>query len=534
MASNQRPVRTLALPAENADDSVMTEGSLSTTLPRPETPSGIRRSSRIQNSPKPDYKGHAVRLNTRYDARICILDITLNLFYSFNSKGRSSVSKSLKRSGLEKKDFHNLPNLLNSSGDDELEKDTFTAPSADICSVSFLGKLKKAALDKFEGGSPGLKMMLAALTLVLMLLIAEQCVYYAYLILCYSANSLAGARAVFFSVPEIVSFESQGKQGEFILSDMEKFKSKVESEMDSLKQSIRLIQEGTSDDSSRTGLGGFTGNLDIMEHLIKIKEDLDNQKIEHMKLLRLHDHQIENRIDLEKKLTKLTNEMKYNDPTIETNSEIGKEMEMNTLRAEIDSLKVAIESEDKRLNNSITTEEIFLMVSEKFPVLSTVGEKFDNFEMRTNRLEEKLNSGANISSVMEKYSDSLSQNLFSKIQTQVKSALEEKDRKTETDGFVDWASSTLGAEVAVTPDTKVPLGYSSSGLKLFGLRIWSRKPSPEVIIQRPHSGDCWPFSGTSGTLIFKLSRPVTIQKIAVQQVPSISSPKIISVWDHQR
>lgn len=466
-----------------------------------------------------------------------VLDITLNIFYSFNSKGRSSVSKSLKRSGLEKKDFHNLPNLLNSSGDDELEKDTLAAPRADLGSVSFLGKLKKAALDKFEAGSPGLKMMLAALTLVLMLLIAEQCVYYAYLLLCYSANSLAGARAMFFSVPEIVSFsQSQGKQGELILSDMEKFQSKVESEMDSLRQSIRLIQEGASDDGSRTGLGDFTGNLDIMEHLIKIKEDLDNQKIEHMKLVRLHDHQIENRNDLEKKLTKLTNEMKYNDPTIETNSEIGKEMEMNILRAEIDSLKMAIDSEaeDKRLNNSITAEEIFLMVSEKFPGLSTVGEKFDNFEMRTNRLEEKLNSGANISSAMEKYSDSLSQNLFSQIQTQVKSALEEKDRKTETDGLVDWASSTLGAEVAVTPDTKVPLGHSSSGLKLFGLRIWSRKPSPGLIIQRPHSGDCWPFSGTSGTLIFKLSRPVTIKKIAVQQVASISSPKIISVWDHQR
>ena len=37
-------------------------------------------------------------------------------------------------------------------------------------------------------------------------------------------------------------------------------------------------------------------------------------------------------LDLEKKITKLTNEMKYNDPTIETNAEIGKEMEMNTLR----------------------------------------------------------------------------------------------------------------------------------------------------------------------------------------------------------
>ena len=135
---------------------------------------------------------------------------------------------------------------------------------------------------------------------------------------------------------------------------------------------------------------------------------------------------------------------------------------------------------------------------------------------------------------MEKYSESLSENLFSQVQTQVISALEEKERGKETDGFVDWASSSLGAEVVATSDTKVPPGYISSGLKLFGLRIWSRKPSPGLIIQRPHSGDCWPFSGTSGTLIFKLGRPVAIEKIAVQQVSSISSPKMISVWDHER
>ena len=397
-----------------------------------------------------------------------------------------------------------------------------------------MGKLKKAGLDKLESLSPGLKMMLAALTLVLMLLMAEQCVYYAHLLLCYSTNTLAGAgaRAVFFSVPEIVSFESKVEQGELILSEIENFqnfKSKVRSEMDSLRQSMRLIH-----DSSHTKTE--SGDLDIIEDLIKIKKDLDTQRIEHMKLLKLHDHQNQFRNDLEKKITKLelANEMQNNHPLIETNSSIGKEIEMETLRTEIDNLKVAIESEDKRLNNSITAEEILLMVSEKFPGLSTVGEKFENFETRTNRLEEKLNSGANISSVMEKYSDSLSQKLHSLIKTQVTSALEEKDKKKETDIFVDWASSSLGADVAPTPDTKVPQGHSISGLKLFGLRIWSRKPSPGLITQRPHSGDCWPFSGTSGTLIFRLGRPVTITKIAVQQVPSISSPKTISVWDHQR
>ena len=72
MASNPRPVKTL--PAEHQDDSVMTGsgGSLSTTLSRPETQSGtaVRRSSRIQNSPKPDYKGNAARLNIRYEARV--------------------------------------------------------------------------------------------------------------------------------------------------------------------------------------------------------------------------------------------------------------------------------------------------------------------------------------------------------------------------------------------------------------------------------------------------------------------------------
>ena len=438
-------------------------------------------------------------------------DIAFNFFYSYNSKGRQSVTR-----------------ILTCSGDDELEKHTSEAPSSKICSVSVPEKLKKIA-------QYNLKIMLAALTLVLMLLMAEQCVYYAHLLLCYSTNTLAGARVVFFSVPEIVSFESKVEQGESISLDMEKFKSKIESEMDSLRQSLsKFPQVGASNDSSGSGPNVLTENLDIIEDIIKIKKDLDNQKIEHKKLLELHDHQNLFKTELQEKVTKLTNEMQYKEPTIETNSNLGKEIKIETLRAEIDYLKMAIESEDKRWYSSITAEEIFLMVSEKFPGLSTVGEKFENFETRTNRLEEKLNSGANISSAMEKYFDSLSQNFFSKIQTQVISVLEERESKKETDGFVDWASSSLGAVVATTPDTKVPQGHPSSGLKLFGLRIWSRKPSPGLIIQRPHSGDCFPFSGTSGTLIFKLGRPVTIKKIAVQQVTAISSPKIISVWDHQR
>ena len=69
-----RSVRTLPLPAEHQDESenMMTDVSLSTTLPRPETPipSGVRRSTRNQNSPKPDYKGTAGRLNTRYEPKI--------------------------------------------------------------------------------------------------------------------------------------------------------------------------------------------------------------------------------------------------------------------------------------------------------------------------------------------------------------------------------------------------------------------------------------------------------------------------------
>ena len=148
MASNQRPVRTLPLPAEHQDDSenIMVDVSLSTTLPRPETPisSMVRRSTRNQNSPKPDYKGTAGRLNTRYEPKILWHCIAFDLFNSiFNSKGRQSVSRSLKRSGLEKKDFHNLPNLLNSSGDDEPEKQLSEVESTVKCSVSVFGKLKK-------------------------------------------------------------------------------------------------------------------------------------------------------------------------------------------------------------------------------------------------------------------------------------------------------------------------------------------------------------------------------------------------------
>ena len=288
-------------------------------------------------------------MNPRY------YDIALHLIFSiqfFNSKGRQSVSKSLKRFGLEKKDFHNLPNLLNSSGDDEPEKQLSEVESTVKCSVSVVGKLKKAGLDKLESLSPGLKMMLAALTLVLMLLMAEQCVYYSYLLLCYFANLLSGTRAMFFSVPEIVSFESKVEQGESISFDMEKFKAKIEYEMDSLRQSLsRLLQVGASDDSE-SGPKVLTENLGIIEDIIKIKKDLDNQKIEHKKLLELHDHQNLFRSELQEKVIKLTNEIQYNEPTIETNSNLAKEFRIETLRAEIDNLKMAIESEEKRRYSS--------------------------------------------------------------------------------------------------------------------------------------------------------------------------------------
>ena len=443
------------------------------------------------------------------------------------------MSNSLKRSGLEKKDFKNLPNLLNSSGDGDDEKVKETDKVSNE-SVPVQGKLKRIVLDKLEGCSSGVKMMLAALTLVLMLVVAEQGVYYSYILLCDSANTLSGARAMFYSVPEIVSFESKAGEKE-LLSDIEKFKSKVESEMNSLRETMSLIQIGVSNDKFQDTPVSAKENLEIVKNIDEIKRDFENQRIEHLKLLKqLDKHQNDDIMMLEQKIIELSNEIQRLNSPIETISNIGKTIEIDYLKTEIDNLKDAIESEDKGLNSFITAEETILIVSEKFPSLLTVGKKFEDFEMRTHRLEEKLDFDANISSVMEEYSDSLSRNLESQVQTQVKAALKENDLRKDTGRLVDWASAALGAEVAPTPDTRSPHAYSMSGLKLFGLRIWSRKPSPGLIIQRPHSGDCWPFSGTSGTLIFKLKRPVTLKKLAVQQIPSIAAPKTISVWDHER
>merc|ERR1719219_1641318 len=109
-------------------------------------------------------------------------------------------------------------------------------------------------------------MMLAALTLVLMLVVAEQGVYYSYILLCHSANTLSGARAMFYSVPEIVSFESKAGEKE-LLSDIEKFKSKVESEMNSLRETMSLIQIGVSNNKFQDTPVSAKDNLEFIKNL---------------------------------------------------------------------------------------------------------------------------------------------------------------------------------------------------------------------------------------------------------------------------
>ena len=121
--------------------------------------------------------------------------------------------------------------------------------------------------------------------------------------------------------------------------------------------------------------------------------------------------------------------------------------------------------------------------------------------------------------------------------TQVETLLQNKSASEDEKGekkLVDWASDKLGTRIAPTPDTKTHPEAATSSLRLFGLTVWRQRTIPEVIIQRPHSGVCWPFSGTSGSFIFKLPKPVLLNKIVTHHSPMLSSPRDISVWDQER
>ena len=192
------------------------------------------------------------------------------------------------------------------------------------------------------------------------------------------------------------------------------------------------------------------------------------------------------------------------------------------LSEDVDFVKKAISSLNSTSNKS--TDEILQMVLDKFPDLSTIGEKFRNFETRANSLEEKLNSGANISSVMELYLNNITKDLQAEVKTEIEAAVKAKQPKDEK--VVDWASPELGTVVTASP-APLPVAGAGAELKVLGVTVWRSAAPP-----RPGPGTCWLAAQGAASLVLTFPRQVRLRRLVLTQAPTWAAPRHLALWDH--
>ena len=413
-----------------------------------------------------------------------------------------------------------------------------------------------AAQDKISEFPPHLKLFLASLILVVMLLMSYQSIYCLYHISCGVARLLSGLRVLFFSVPEIVNSDKNVIVHDTLSKVVEDLKLKHDSDFEKLtedfsklqirnyeieKEKIDLLEkmakvnfDPLQGNDGDFGIDDVNGKLIILEiqyeKLNSILQQLivDNKKASEVVDLSTIKEKVE-RLSSEFLMWKTSNE------SAGTGDRVKLDKHITELIKDVDQIKETIGSSNGVSKNSLVLEDYLSEVQDKFPVLSTIGEKLENFETRTKLLEEKLKTDVGL--IIEKQSAYLTENIQTKVLSQVETLLQNRstsNKDEEDKNVVDWANDHLGTMISPTPDTKNHPGASTSSLRLFGLTIWRQRTLPEVIIQRPHSGECWPFSGTSGSLIFKLPRPILLNKIVTLHSPMLSSPRDISVWDHDR
>nr|XP_023655643.1 SUN domain-containing protein 1-like isoform X2 [Paramormyrops kingsleyae] len=91
-------------------------------------------------------------------------------------------------------------------------------------------------------------------------------------------------------------------------------------------------------------------------------------------------------------------------------------------------------------------------------------------------------------------------------------------------GLVDYAlesggGSILGTRCSETYETRSAL------MSLFGLPLWYFTQSPRVVIQPDvHPGNCWPFKGSKGFLVIRLSRKIIPTAFSLEHLAKALSP----------
>ena len=405
--------------------------------------------------------------------------------------------------GLDQNDLSklNITSGLNVSAEDkegshDTERTTFVK---DLSPLSKLAALCQARLAEMSGRS---KLLLASLTLVLVYLAAVLAVHLCYALLGWVAASLAGARAAFFSVPEVLSGTAGTER------------VKTDHNVDELRSIVRGL-------NSEISL--LRGSVeDVKLRIFENEKEVNNYVSKSVV--------IEDQIEQKKMFEKLSRDITSLNSTFE-NSKISQikpiknetESDMK-LSEDVDFVKKAISSLNSTSNKS--TDEILQMVLDKFPDLSTIGEKFRNFETRANSLEEKLNSGANISSVMELYLNNITKDLQAEVKTEIEAAVKAKQPKDMK--VVDWASPELGTVVTASP-APLPVAGAGAGaeLKVLGVTVWRSAAPP-----RPGPGTCWLAAQGAASLVLTFPRQVRLRRLVLTQAPTWAAPRHLALWDH--
>ena len=403
--------------------------------------------------------------------------------------------------GLDQNDLSklNITSGLNVSAEDkegshDTERTTFVK---DLSPLSKLAALCQARLAEMSGRS---KLVLASLTLVLVYLAAVLAVHLCYALLGWVAASLAGARAAFFSVPEVLSGTAGTER------------VKTDHNVDELRSIVRGL-------NSEISL--LRGSVeDVKLRIFENEKEVNNYVSKSVV--------IEDQIEQKKMFEKLSRDITSLNSTFE-NSKISQikpiknetESDMK-LSEDVDFVKKAISSLNSTSNKS--TDEILQMVLDKFPDLSTIGEKFRNFETRANSLEEKLNSGANISSVMELYLNNITKDLQAEVKTGIEAAVKAKQPKDMK--VVDWASPELGTVVTASP-APLPVAGAGAELKVLGVTVWRSAAPP-----RRGPGTCWLAAQGAASLVLTFPRQVRLRRLVLTQAPTWAAPRHLAMWDH--
>ena len=374
----------------------------------------------------------------------------------------------------------NISSTINKSSDNVSQGDTDH-------NQSLLASLQSGAQDKLSECSQPMKLVLAGLMLVTMLFLVEQALYYLYLCFCCVLSVLSPLRTLVYNVPELVKTTSDvvGQESDALVS----IKLDVDKLNEQIKQLKSHLEKGNIDNLETMIKNGKHSDENISDNV-----DQDGEVAKKLRELSLQYEKLESAIN---ELVPLNKDNFHLEKLESSVNDLKKEitndrMNSNEMMKQIEVFKDLVKTIGTDSSNYLNDEDISSLILSRFPVLSSLGEKFEIFESRTSLLEEKLDRD-DIGSVIEKHSHNLSQHLETRLLSQVESLIKNVNKALEDDDTVDWADANLGCRVEPGESMKTSTVSSYSSLTLFGLSLWRQMISPDVIIERPHSGKSWCF-----------------------------------------